>query len=113
VEYRNQPQAFFLALTSEYSSDARKALSWRIAVNSFVLIVGSYFAVSSSLIAFERIEQSQSSTVSNLRPKRSSWNASAAANSADIPRSADFFRAIASAVSAASTPRTENPSDAI
>jgi len=34
---------FFLALTGGYSSDARKALSWRIAVDSFVLLVGSYF----------------------------------------------------------------------
>ena len=54
----------------------------------------------------------QSSTVSNMRPKRSSWNASAAANSTSIPRSAAFFRAIASAVSATSTPRTDNPSEA-
>jgi len=34
---------FFLALTGGYSSEARKALSWRIAVDSFVLLVGSYF----------------------------------------------------------------------
>ena len=34
---------FFLALTGEYSSDARRALSWRIAIDSFVLLVGSYF----------------------------------------------------------------------
>ncbi len=34
---------FFLALTREYTPEARKALSWRIAVNSFFLLVGSYF----------------------------------------------------------------------
>ncbi len=34
---------FFLALTREYSPEARKALSWRIAMNSFFLLIGSYF----------------------------------------------------------------------
>src|ERR1700685_204621 len=34
---------FFLALTSDYGSEARRALSWRIAADSFVLLVGSYF----------------------------------------------------------------------
>src|SRR5271156_6312866 len=34
---------FFLALTREYSAEARKALSWRIAVNSFFLLVATYF----------------------------------------------------------------------
>src|SRR6266851_7982450 len=34
---------FFLALTEEYAPEARKALSWRIATNSFFLLVGSYF----------------------------------------------------------------------
>jgi multiple antibiotic resistance protein len=33
----------FLAMTREYSPSMRKALSWRIAVNSFFLLVGSYF----------------------------------------------------------------------
>ena len=33
----------FLSLTREYSSSTRKALSWQIAVNSFFLLVGSYF----------------------------------------------------------------------
>ena len=42
---------FFLALTGEYSSDARKALSWRIAIDSFVLLVGSYF-VGTYILAF-------------------------------------------------------------
>jgi multiple antibiotic resistance protein len=42
---------FFLALTGEYSSDARKELSWRIAVDSFVLLVGSYF-VGTYILAF-------------------------------------------------------------
>jgi multiple antibiotic resistance protein len=32
---------FFLALTREYAPEARKALSWRIAGNSFFLLVGS------------------------------------------------------------------------
>jgi multiple antibiotic resistance protein len=35
--------AFFLALTGEYSPQARKALSWRIAINSFFLLVATYF----------------------------------------------------------------------
>jgi multiple antibiotic resistance protein len=34
---------FFLALTREYAAEARRALSWRIAMNSFFLLVGSYF----------------------------------------------------------------------
>jgi multiple antibiotic resistance protein len=34
---------FFLALTRDYSPEARKALSWRIAVNSFILLVATYF----------------------------------------------------------------------
>jgi hypothetical protein len=33
----------FLALTREYSPGARRALSLRIAMNSFFLLVGSYF----------------------------------------------------------------------
>src|ERR1700751_2559960 len=34
---------FFLALTREYAPEARRELSWRIAMNSFFLLVGSYF----------------------------------------------------------------------
>jgi multiple antibiotic resistance protein len=33
----------FLLMTREYSPATRRALSWRIAVNSFFLLVGSYF----------------------------------------------------------------------
>jgi len=33
----------FLAMTREYSAGTRRTLSWRIAVNSFFLLVGSYF----------------------------------------------------------------------
>jgi len=33
----------FLTMTKEYSPETRRALSWRIAVNSFFLLVGSYF----------------------------------------------------------------------
>jgi multiple antibiotic resistance protein len=42
---------FFLALTKEYAPEARKALSWRIAMNSFFLLVGSYF-VGTHILAF-------------------------------------------------------------
>jgi multiple antibiotic resistance protein len=42
---------FFLALTGEYSSEARRALSWRIAADSFVLLVGAYF-VGTYILAF-------------------------------------------------------------
>jgi multiple antibiotic resistance protein len=42
---------FFLALTDKYSPQARKALSWRIAMNSFFLLVGSYF-VGTYILAF-------------------------------------------------------------
>jgi len=45
---------FFLALTSEYGTEARRALSWRIAADSFVLLVGSYF-VGTYILAFFRI----------------------------------------------------------
>jgi multiple antibiotic resistance protein len=41
----------FLALTKEYSSSARKALSWRIAMNSFFLLVGSYL-IGTHVLAF-------------------------------------------------------------
>jgi len=41
----------FLALTREYSSSARRALSWRIAMNSFFLLVGSYI-IGSHVLAF-------------------------------------------------------------
>src|SRR5580704_14948570 len=54
----------------------------------------------------------QSSTVSNVRPNRSSSNASATVNSAVRPRSSAFFRASAIAVSAMSAPRTGSPSEA-
>jgi len=42
---------FFLALTREYAPEARKALSWRIAMNSFFLLIGSYF-VGTYVLAF-------------------------------------------------------------
>jgi len=42
---------FFLALTREYSPEARRALSWRIAMNSFFLLIGSYF-VGTYVLAF-------------------------------------------------------------
>ena len=42
---------FFLALTREYAPEARKALSWRIAINSFFLLVASYF-VGTYILAF-------------------------------------------------------------
>jgi multiple antibiotic resistance protein len=42
---------FFLALTREYAPQARKELAWRIAMNSFFLLVGSYF-VGTYILAF-------------------------------------------------------------
>src|SRR5258706_1928905 len=42
---------FFLALTSEYAQEARKALAWRIAINSCFLLVGSYF-IGTYILAF-------------------------------------------------------------
>lgn len=33
----------FLAMTQEYSTETRRALAWRVALNSLVLMVGSYF----------------------------------------------------------------------
>ena len=42
---------FFLALTGEFAPEARKALSWRIAMNSFAQLVGSYF-VGTYILAF-------------------------------------------------------------
>ena len=33
----------FLSMTQQYSSSTRRALSWRIAVNGFFLLLGSYF----------------------------------------------------------------------
>ena len=42
---------FFLALTRQYSPQARKTLSWRIAINSFFLLVATYF-VGTYVLAF-------------------------------------------------------------
>jgi multiple antibiotic resistance protein len=42
---------FFLALTRESAPEARKALSWRIAMNSLFLLIGSYF-VGTYVLAF-------------------------------------------------------------
>jgi len=42
---------FFLALTREYAPEVRKALSWRIAIYSFFLLIGSYF-VGTHILAF-------------------------------------------------------------
>lgn len=33
----------FLAMTEQYSQETRRALSWRVALNSLILMVGSYF----------------------------------------------------------------------
>ena len=41
----------FLALTREYSSETRRALSWRIAMNSLFLLLGSYF-IGTYILAF-------------------------------------------------------------
>jgi multiple antibiotic resistance protein len=41
----------FLALTREYGSEGRRALSWQIAVNSFFLLVGSYL-IGTHILAF-------------------------------------------------------------
>jgi len=42
---------FFLVLTGGYNPEARRALSWRITVDSFLLLVGSYF-VGTYILAF-------------------------------------------------------------
>jgi multiple antibiotic resistance protein len=42
----------FLALTKEYSPETRRALSWRVAVHSLLLMVVSYFVGSSVLNFF-------------------------------------------------------------
>ena len=42
---------FFLALTSEYAPESRKILSRQIALDSFLLLVGSYF-VGTYILAF-------------------------------------------------------------
>jgi multiple antibiotic resistance protein len=41
----------FLALTPEYSPETRKELAWRVAVNSFFLMIGSYF-IGSHVLGF-------------------------------------------------------------
>jgi len=42
---------FFLALTRGYAPEERKALSWRVAINSFFLLIGAYF-VGTYILAF-------------------------------------------------------------
>src|SRR5580700_4476456 len=42
---------FFLAMTNQYLPEARRALAWQIALNSFVLLVASYF-VGTYILAF-------------------------------------------------------------
>ena len=68
--------------------------------------------VSWPLAAVKRVEQPAVQHRLKQRPKRFSWSALAAAKSTSIPRAAAFARAIAGAVSATSTPRTGNPSEA-
>jgi multiple antibiotic resistance protein len=41
----------FLALTKDYSPETRRALSWRVAVNSFFLMIGSYL-IGSHVLSF-------------------------------------------------------------
>ena len=41
----------FLALTRDYSSQTRRALAWRVALNSLFLMVGSYF-IGAQLLKF-------------------------------------------------------------
>src|ERR1700685_3225504 len=41
----------FLTLTKEYSGSVRRLLSWRIAMNSFFLLIGSYF-VGTHILSF-------------------------------------------------------------
>src|SRR3982074_1607343 len=41
----------FLSMTRDYSPAVRKELSWRIAMNSFFLLVGSYF-IGTYILAF-------------------------------------------------------------
>ena len=41
----------FLALTKDFSNSERKSVSWRIAVNSFFLLVGSYL-IGTHILAF-------------------------------------------------------------
>jgi len=41
----------FLSLTREYDTSGRRALSWRIAINSFFLLVGSYL-IGTHILAF-------------------------------------------------------------
>lgn len=33
----------FLAMTKDYPAETRRALAWRVALNSLILMVGSYF----------------------------------------------------------------------
>lgn len=42
---------FFLALTKEHTPETRRALAWRIAVNSFFLLIATYF-VGTYVLAF-------------------------------------------------------------
>ena len=41
----------FLALTKEYSPETRRALSWKVAVYSFFLMIGCYF-IGSHVLGF-------------------------------------------------------------
>jgi multiple antibiotic resistance protein len=41
----------FLSLTSNYSEDERRILAWRVALNSFILLVASYF-VGTHILSF-------------------------------------------------------------
>ena len=41
----------FLALTREYPASARRVLAWRVAINSFVLLIASFF-IGTHILAF-------------------------------------------------------------
>jgi hypothetical protein len=72
---------FFLALTREYSREARKALSWRMAMNSFFLLIGSY-SVGTYILAFSGI--SLLGGTSRRRPARHRYRMEALCSAARI-----------------------------
>jgi multiple antibiotic resistance protein len=63
----------FLALTREYSPEARKALSRRIAMNSFFLLIGSYL-IGTHILAFFGISLPAVQVAGGLIVISTGWN---------------------------------------
>jgi multiple antibiotic resistance protein len=76
----------FLSLTHYYSTEQRKLLSWRIALNSFILLIASYF-VGTHILAFFGISLPVVQVGGGLVVVSSGWTMLSQESEEDEPRS--------------------------